>query len=202
MHCVRCAIAQRNSYTMMPRLYRRLSLENLLRQLETGHPIAEDRLRTFLLRREWQAYRSESQTANVMLTRHMRRAIAPYFAEFQARLRVADLMGSRPAPDPRWRRRFPPQLSQRGPRSSEEAYELALEQLEELLNEQPSLRVALDRPLAGDIAPCAEDVPRLMWSKSQHVRRHGLSEEQRVTLQRRTISAALKALRDSEPTYR
>jgi hypothetical protein len=61
-------------------------------------------------------------------------------------------------------------------RKAESEYEKAIEILEELLADEPSLVMYLDRPviLTGDgcnVSPSPEDVPRLINSRSQFARR-------------------------------
>ncbi|WP_254217494.1 hypothetical protein [Burkholderia multivorans] len=60
-----------------------------------------------------------------------------------------------------------------GDKSHDWRYEKALEELEQVLEADPSLAAYLDRPFDPEISPNQEDVPRLISSKSQFAKGSG-----------------------------
>jgi hypothetical protein len=167
-----------------PRGPRKGALFELRLALMNANWVPERELRQALTPQQWREYLSRV-TPFVPTPSDRRLKFETELRPYLARLRAADC------------------LARRGlDTKAQAAYEIALEALSELLEGNPGLACAFDRPISIgsshlEIEAQADAVPRLSWSRSQHVhRRLELSSEALRRLRLATVNAAQLALFD------
>jgi hypothetical protein len=167
---------------------RKSLIQTYIETLENERDVPLNTMKSALTPTEWRGFRA---TLKIMPPRPIDRKSAQDFGDYNRRLRTADLLYGR-AEGTRVRKRKTLH------HAAEQAYERALESLQELLGDQPGLQIFLDRAVSFDMddapSPDPDGVPRVVSSKSIYARHNLNREEDMRHLMIETLRASLHCL--------